>query len=40
MSRTMRLSLRAGERVWINGAVVRAERKTTLEILNLSLIHI
>ncbi|WP_029030045.1 flagellar biosynthesis repressor FlbT [Salinarimonas rosea] len=34
MSRTMRLSLRAGERVWINGAVVRAERKTTLEILN------
>ncbi|MGJ3265515.1 MAG: flagellar biosynthesis repressor FlbT [Salinarimonas sp.] len=34
MSRTMRLCLRAGERVWINGAVVRAERKTTLEILN------
>jgi len=30
----MRLSLKAGERVWINGAVVRAERKTTLEILN------
>lgn len=34
MSGTMRLTLRAGERVWINGAVVRAERKTTLEILN------
>ena len=34
MSGTMRLSLKAGERVWINGAVVRAERKTTLEILN------
>lgn len=34
MSGTMRLSLRAGERVWINGAVVRADRKTTLEILN------
>lgn len=34
MTGTMRLSLKAGERVWINGAVVRAERKTTLEILN------
>lgn len=35
MSRgTLRLSLRAGERVWINGAVLRAERKTTLELMN------
>lgn len=30
----MRLSLRAGERVFINGAVVRADRKVTLELLN------
>ena len=30
----MRISLRAGERVYINGAVLRASRKTTIELLN------
>ena len=30
----MRISLRAGERIFINGAVLRAERKLTLELLN------
>ena len=30
----MRISLRAGERVYINGAVLRASRKTTFELLN------
>jgi flagellar biosynthesis repressor protein FlbT len=31
---TMRLSLRAGEKIYINGAVLRADRKTSIEILN------
>lgn len=30
----MRLSLRAGERVYINGAVLRADRKVSIELLN------
>lgn len=30
----MRLSLRAGERVFINGAVLRVDRKVSLELLN------
>ena len=30
----MRISLRAGERIYINGAVLRAERKLTFELLN------
>lgn len=30
----MQISLRAGERIYINGAVVRADRKVTLELLN------
>ena len=30
----MQLSLRAGERIYINGAVVRVDRKVTLELLN------
>jgi flagellar protein FlbT len=30
----LRLNLRAGERVWINGAVLRADRKVGLELLN------
>jgi flagellar protein FlbT len=30
----MRISLRAGERVYINGAVLRARGKTTIELLN------
>ncbi len=34
MSRPMQITLRAGDRVYINGAVVRAQRKVTLELLN------
>lgn len=34
MSKTMQLSLKAGDRVFINGAVLRANRKVTLELLN------
>jgi flagellar protein FlbT len=30
----MRLSLRAGERVYVNGAVIRVDRKVTLELMN------
>ncbi|WP_370692807.1 flagellar biosynthesis repressor FlbT [Methylobacterium sp.] len=30
----MRLSLRAGERVFVNGAVLRVDRKVSLELLN------
>ena len=30
----MRLSLRAGEKIYINGAVLRADRKVSLELLN------
>jgi flagellar biosynthesis repressor protein FlbT len=31
---TIRLSLRAGEKIYINGAVIRADRKVSLELLN------
>ncbi|MBK3397457.1 flagellar biosynthesis repressor FlbT, partial [Methylobacterium sp. IF7SW-B2] len=34
MSRTMRLSLRAGERIYINGAVLRVDRKVAIELMN------
>jgi len=34
MSESMQLSLRAGERIYINGAVVRVNRKVTIELLN------
>ncbi len=34
MTRPMQISLRAGERIYINGAVVRVDRKITLELLN------
>ncbi|WP_132255832.1 flagellar biosynthesis repressor FlbT [Methylobacterium segetis] len=34
MSRAMHLSLRAGERVFINGAVLRVDRKVSIELLN------
>lgn len=34
MNKSMHLSLRAGERIFINGAVLRADRKVTLELLN------
>jgi len=31
---SMHLSLKAGERIYINGAVLRVDRKVTLELLN------
>ncbi len=31
---TIRVSLRAGEKIYINGAVLRVDRKTSVEILN------
>lgn len=34
MSATIRLSLRAGGKVYVNGAVLRVDRKATIEILN------
>lgn len=34
MTRTMQLTLKAGERIYINGAVVRVDRKVALELLN------
>jgi flagellar protein FlbT len=34
MSKSMNLSLRAGERIYLNGAVVRVDRKVSLELLN------
>ncbi len=30
----MRLSLKAGERIFVNGAVLRSDRRVTLELLN------
>lgn len=30
----MHLSLRAGERIFINGAVIRVDRKVTIELMN------
>jgi flagellar protein FlbT len=32
--KTMQISLRAGQRFYLNGAVIRADRKVTLELLN------
>ena len=34
MKRSMRISLRAGERIYINGAVLRVDRKVSLELVN------
>jgi flagellar protein FlbT len=34
MSATIRISLHAGERIFINGAVLRVDRKVSLELLN------
>lgn len=34
MSGTLRISLRAGERIYINGAVFRVDRRVSLELLN------
>ncbi len=31
---TMRVSLRAGAKIYVNGAVLRVDRKTSVEILN------
>jgi flagellar protein FlbT len=34
MSKSTHLSLRAGERVFINGAVIKADRRVSIELLN------
>jgi flagellar protein FlbT len=34
MTKPMQISLRAGSRIYINGAVVRVDRKVTIELLN------
>lgn len=34
MKKSMRLSLRANEKIYINGAILRADRKVTFELLN------
>jgi flagellar protein FlbT len=34
MKKTLRINLRAGERIYINGAVLRPDRKVSLEFLN------
>jgi flagellar protein FlbT len=34
MTRSLRLSLKSGERIFINGAVLRPDRKVTLELMN------
>ncbi|MGX1101329.1 flagellar biosynthesis repressor FlbT [Amorphus sp. MBR-141] len=34
MTKPIQLSLRAGERIYVNGAVIRVGRKVTLELLN------
>lgn len=34
MTRPMQITLRAGERIYLNGAVVRVDRKVTIELLN------
>jgi flagellar protein FlbT len=34
MKKGLRISLRAGERIYVNGAVLRVDRKVALELLN------
>ena len=34
MKNTLRISLKAGERIFINGAVLRVDRKVSLEFMN------
>jgi flagellar protein FlbT len=34
MSNTLKISLKPNEKIYINGAVVRVDRKTTIELLN------
>jgi flagellar protein FlbT len=36
----MHISLRAGEKIYINGAVLRADRKVSIEILNDATFHL
>lgn len=34
MSQTLKITLRANEKLYVNGAVIRADRKVSLELLN------
>ena len=34
MKKPMCISLRGGERIYVNGAVLRVDRKVTLELIN------
>lgn len=34
MSKSLRISLKGGERIFVNGAVLRVDRKVSLELLN------
>jgi flagellar protein FlbT len=34
MSKSLHISLRSGERIYINGAVLKADRKVSLELMN------
>lgn len=34
MKNTLKISLKAGERIYLNGAVIRVDRKCTIELLN------
>ena len=34
MKKPMCISLRSGEKIYINGAVLRVDRKVTLELIN------
>ena len=34
MKNTLKISLKANEKIYINGAVIRVDRKTTVELLN------
>ncbi len=34
MSQTLRITLKANEKIYVNGAVIRADRKVSLELMN------
>ena len=34
MKNTFKITLKPGEKIYVNGAVIKGERKTTLEFLN------
>ncbi|TIP15060.1 MAG: flagellar biosynthesis repressor FlbT, partial [Mesorhizobium sp.] len=34
MSNTLKISLKPNEKIYINGAVVRVDRKVTIELMN------